>query len=98
MEGWVGSKQCWLDPHDWCKVTYHDTTEVAGLKLGHGQLDGSEHVRPDTLTEERVEIDGASQELNVPLLQDRHVAIGWRIDELVREAFQPETLVEVNAV
>ena len=77
--------------------TYHDPTEIARFKLCHGKLDSLQHVGPDSLSQEGVEVDRASQELDVSLLEDGHIAVGRRVMELVGLAVGTEPLVQVNA-
>jgi len=62
--------------------TYHNAGDISRLKSWNGKIQGLEHAVVDALTDETVEVDGTSQELNVTLTKKRHVTIGrWSVDE-----------------
>ena len=72
---------------------YHYATEVTGLELSDGEVDGLDEVAAHALAEEGIEVEGAAQQLHMALLQDGHVTVGGWVRELVGAALCTEPLV-----
>ena len=77
-------------------TTHHNATEITGLKLGDSQVNSLEHIGPQSLPQQSIEVNGPSQELDVPLLQDGGIAIGRRVGKLVGCGLSTKTLVQIN--
>jgi hypothetical protein len=82
------------------RLQLDDAGQVGTLEPTNGQLQALLHVGVDALRDQLVQIDGAAQQLDVALLQQRFVAIVARIRlEVVAEHFalEAEALVQIDA-
>ena len=79
-------------------LQFHDARQVAGLEARDGHVERLLHSRVNALTHQPVEIDAAAEQLQMPLLQQRLVAIGGWPDDLGTAcfAFDAEALIQVD--
>ena len=65
------------------KIKTHDNAgDISGLESGDGELERLEHAVVDSLADEAVQIDGAPEQLDVALTQERDVTVRRRrVDE-----------------
>ena len=98
MYGWISLSALAIFPLANTRVisTHHYATQVAGLKLGNGEVDGLEEAASQTLAQESIQVQRATEQLHMPLLQDRHITIRRWVGELVRNTLCPELLVQNN--
>ena len=66
------------NPFEFDVISYHNAGDVPGLKSSNGQVERFLEAVVDPLTDETIEVDRPSQQLNMTLTQKRHVAVRRR--------------------
>ena len=81
------------------RLQLHDACEVAGLEARDRQVQGLLEAVVDPLADEPVEVDGAAEQLDVALAEQRDVAVRVRVGDVRAQglALLPEPLVQQDA-